>query len=98
SIVDGIADVTVGLSAFEPKGVSRPVFGRKQFDMYVHPIGISISKHEGTKSTKKAVGIMLESSLRAFGTPGQAWSIYLTERSQTCKLLVQHVAAASRAG
>jgi hypothetical protein len=33
-----------------------------------------------------------------FGTPGQAWSIYLTERGQTCKLLVQHVAAASRAG
>jgi hypothetical protein len=34
----------------------------------------------------------------SFGTPGQAWPIYLTERSQTCELLVQHVAAASCAG
>jgi hypothetical protein len=29
---------------------------------------------------------------------GEAWSVYLTERSQTCELLVQHVAAASEGG
>ena len=65
-------------------------------------LGLSVShtmitkNHGGEISVESAPGLgarfMIQLPVNT-GTPGQAWLIYLTEKCQTYKLLVQYVVA-----